>query len=189
MEAFYSMRGLFFLECEHFADLGPARTPAPDPASYHALARYPDAEFQALVDRLAARAGLSRAEFLRRFGRHLFGRLVALFPVFFGGSGSVLDLLADFDRIVHDEVRRLGGLDPPHLECRRLGPDRVEVTYRSRRDLADLAEGLIQGCADHLGEPIELRRAPDPEPGCVRYRIRRVLEAPASLAWSPATEA
>lgn len=163
------MRGLFFLECDRFA--GAAR---PEGAGFRPLESYPDPEFAARVEALAERAGLSRTEFLRRFGRHLFGRLVALFPVFFGGAGSALELLGDFDRIVHDEVRRLGRLDPPRLTCRRLGPDRAEVVYRSRRDLADLAEGLIHGCAAHFGEAITLTRAPGEEPGSVRFSIRRL---------------
>jgi hypothetical protein len=110
---------------------------------------------------------------LRRFGHYLFGRLVALFPVFFEGVASVLDLLGDFERIVHDEVRRFDRrLDPPHLECLRPAPDRVEIVYRSRRDLADLAEGLILGCAAHFDEPVDVTRVPATDAGAVRFAIR-----------------
>jgi hypothetical protein len=179
------MQGLFFSECRRFAgqELGlspDAAAPgegAPAPA-YRPFERYPEAEFLALLDRLGAHAGLPRAEILRRFGRYLFGRLVALFPVFFEGMSSVLDLLGDFERVVHEEVRRLDGrLDPPRLECLRPAPDRAQIVYRSKRGLADLAEGLILGCAAHFGERIAVTRTAGADPGEVRFEIRRAASA------------
>jgi Haem-NO-binding len=177
------MQGLFFSEFHGFAgrELGIAPEPiAAGPgggrpgSAYRPLERYPEAEFASLVERLAEQSHLSRAEVLRRFGRHLFGRLVALFPVFFEGVGSALDLLGDFERLVHDEVRRLDGrLDPPRLECRRSADDRIEIVYRSRRNLADLAEGLILGCAAHFDEPICMTRLAVGDSGVVCFSVRR----------------
>ena len=37
------------------------------------------------------------------------------------------------------------------------------MTYRSARNLPDLAEGLIQGTADHFNERIEVKRERIPE--------------------------
>jgi hypothetical protein len=91
--------------------------------------------------------------------------------------GSLFDLLGDFERIVHDEVRRFDPrLDPPRLACRRTAPGRVEIVYRSRRNLADLAEGLILGCAAHFDETVEVTRVADA--GAVRFEIRSAGAAP-----------
>ena len=178
------MQGIFFSEIRRFAGLALGLPEAEieaagGTAEHRPLERYPEADFFGLVGRLSGRAGLSQDELLRRFGQYLFGRLVALFPVFFEGVGSVLDLLGDFERLVHDEVRRADErLDPPRLECLRPTPDRVEIVYRSRRDLADLAEGLILGCAAHFEEGVVVSRVPGTEPGAVRFAIRYAAGAP-----------
>ena len=46
----------------------------------------------------------------------------------------------------------------PCDECTRLGAGRLEMIYRSRRRLADLAHGLIEGCAAHFGEALVVHR-------------------------------
>ena len=34
----------------------------------------------------------------------------------------------------------------------------MEMTYRSKRPLADLAEGLIRACVEHFGDDVEISR-------------------------------
>lgn len=132
------------------------------------------AALAALLDGLGRPAGLSRPELLRRFGRSLFARLAAAFPVFFTGARSALDFLADFERQVHDELRRLDPqLGPPRIECARPDPDRVELVYRSARGLGDLAHGLIQGCVGYFGEELAIERVDDPATGTIRFAVAR----------------
>jgi hypothetical protein len=106
----------------------------------------------------AGAAGLEPAELERRFGTHLFGRFATLYPVFFVDAGSALSVLAELDGKVHAEVQRLHPeAEFPAFECRRLGPARIELRYRSTRPFAALAEGLIRGCAAYFGERLEVR--------------------------------
>jgi hypothetical protein len=46
------------------------------------------------------------------------------------------------------------------------------MTYRSQRPFADLAQGLIEGCVEHFGEPIDVQRENlDGLPGETRVRF------------------
>jgi hypothetical protein len=121
-------------------------------------------DFEAILAQLRVQTGVPRGALLRRFGRHLFERFTALFPVFPVGADSAIELLADLESKVHRELRALAaGLDPPKLVCVGRGSDWVELRYRSVHRVADLVEGLVMGCADHFGEPLELRREGKPD--------------------------
>lgn len=168
------MRGLILIELLDFA----AREypPALDAPRYEALAAYEDGDFETILARIQLQSGVPRGALLRRFGRHLFARFTALFPVFPAGADSALDLLADLESKVHRELRGLAaGLDPPKLLCAGRGSDWVELRYRSAHRVADLVEGLVMGCADHFGEQLELRR--DGKPDDEIFTVRRLDSA------------
>jgi hypothetical protein len=68
------------------------------------------------------------------------------------------------ERYVHLEVKKLySDAELPSFTCVSPYPGRLEMTYRSARNLPDLAEGLIQGVADHFNERIEVKRERIPE--------------------------
>jgi Haem-NO-binding len=164
------MRGLVLTELLDFA----ARElpVVPDAPRFDPTADYGDAEVEQVLARLAEANGLTRAVLLRRFGRQLFARFAALFPVFPAGADSALDFLASFESVVHDELRALPGkLDPPRVVCVERGPDVVELVYRSPRRMGDLMEGLLVGCAVHFGEDLGIVRSGAPPEE--RFRIER----------------
>ncbi|RIK96277.1 MAG: hypothetical protein DCC71_22535 [Proteobacteria bacterium] len=170
----YGMQDWFFIEARRFA----AEALGLDGAAIERAARSGAAgsdrlaALGAVVDALAAASGLDRATLLRRFGATLFGRLAALFPVFFVGERSALDFLAGFERQVHDELRRLDPrLDPPRIECLRPSADRVELVYRSPRGLGDLAHGLVAGCIAWFGDDLELERREDAATGALHFVV------------------
>jgi DNA-binding transcriptional LysR family regulator len=102
---------------------------------------------------VAAVVGTGEKDLTRRFGTYLFGRFAKLYPVMLANADSALSVLAELDGKVHAEVRRLHpDAEFPSFTSRRLGPDRLELTYRSSRPLAALAEGMIRGCIAHFGE-------------------------------------
>ena len=169
------MKGLLLAEFVQFAE---ARLGAsPPPVAYSPLQTYEYADLVGLVDAAAEHAGMSKREILRSFGVHLFGRFVALYPVFFVEAGSAFDLLGSINTYVHGEVQKLyPDAEFPRFDIERPGPHRLELVYRSKRPLADLAEGLIRGCVAHFGQPILVRREDLDADGCT---TRFVLE-PAS---------
>jgi len=52
------------------------------------------------------------------------------------------------------------------------------MVYRSSRPFADLAEGLILGCAEHFGERIAIAREALPGESGVRFSLERTIAAP-----------
>ncbi len=162
------MKGILFTEFLEFADCEfGAQTTARLVATggraaadrYLPAGQYDHAELLELAEQLAAIGGVTRADLLRRFGRALFAHFVALYPVFLAGAESALAFLADVDTYVHGELLKLyPDAQFPEFECRRLDTRRLEMTYRSERRLADLAQGLIEGCIAHFGEEVAVRR-------------------------------
>jgi hypothetical protein len=163
------MQGLILRELFAFASGSPGEPP---PAGV-------GGDLESWAQRLASARGVSRSELLRDFGTHLFGRLADLAPVFVAGSDSALGFLADVERTVHDELRKLHPqLAPPRLRCVRQSLDEIELIYESARDLADLAEGLIAGCGQFYGEVLDVER--EPSPLGERFRVRRLATQRAS---------
>jgi Haem-NO-binding len=161
------MRGEIFNEFLEFAAesigvdaAGTLVTPAGTAAGgYEAAGRYDLAELLHLVDQLAAARGEPRAQVLRSFGRHLFRYFAALYPTFLDEAGSALGVLAGIETYVHGELRKLyPDADFPRFECAPVAPDGLAMSYHSSRPLADLAEGLIQGCIEHFDDPVRVVR-------------------------------
>jgi hypothetical protein len=162
------VKGFLFTELLEFADRefgGEAitRLRAADgllPADrYHPAGTYDHAELLDLAERLAGPLGMTRADLLRRFGRTLFAHFARLYPAFVADAESVWTFLASIETYVHGELKELHpDAQFPVFECTRLGAGRLRMVYRSRRRLADLAHGLIEGCAAHFGEAITVHR-------------------------------
>jgi len=143
-----------------FVQCAETRYAVPPPAGvYNAVETYDFQELSRLVDAAAGRAEGGRAEVLRSFGVHLFGRFAALYPIFFYDAESALDLLAGINTYVHDEVQKLyPDAQFPHFDVERESADRLALVYHSARPLADLADGLIRGCVAHFGRPVTVER-------------------------------
>jgi hypothetical protein len=171
------MKGIILNEFADFADrIAPAATLDLTAGNGLDRARSGDGGYQPeallhLARHAGDAAGLSTAGVLQRFGIHLFGRFAALYPFFFVDGMSCFEFLAGLNTRVHGEVLKLHpGAEFPHLECAHPAADRLELTYRSERGLADLAEGLLLGCIAYFGEPIALERnVPEVDAGRVAY--------------------
>ena len=125
---------------------------------YTTVGTYDHSEMIQLVGELEKRTGVAAPDLLRTFGEHLFGRFAHNFPAFFKDSAGALEFLASVDEYIHVEVRKLyPDAELPSFVCNAPRPGCLEMTYRSNRPFAILAEGLIQGCIGHFGEPIDVQ--------------------------------
>ncbi|MEZ5091120.1 MAG: heme NO-binding domain-containing protein [Micropruina sp.] len=132
----------------------------PSGGVYTSVGTYDAAEMTALVSRLSELVDVPVPDLLHAFGRWLFDSFLRRYPGFFDGITSTREFLPHVNEYVHLEVRKLyPDAELPDLSC-VVVPDGVEMTYRSARNLPDLAEGLIQGCADHYHESVEVSRTP-----------------------------
>jgi hypothetical protein len=83
--------------------------------------------------------------------------LAERYPVFFAGHASALPFLLTLNDIIHVEVRKLyPGAEVPQFDFETPQPGVLVMRYRSARSLCWLAEGLIEGAAEHFGERVDI---------------------------------
>jgi hypothetical protein len=147
----------------------------PSSGAYTSIGTYDAAEMRALVTRLSEITGIPVSDLLNAFGRHLFNRFTTSFPDFFEGIGSALEFLPRVNDYVHLEVRKLyPDASLPTFSCAFPDPGTLVMTYRSATDLPDLAQGLIEGCAEHFGESLVVtRETPSGDPPVTLFTVRR----------------
>ncbi|GAB4522579.1 MAG: heme NO-binding domain-containing protein [Roseibium sp.] len=180
------MKGIVFTEFFDLVDetFGPAVTEAtivdaglPNEGAYTGVGNYAAAEMQVLVECLSARTGVPVRDLLLSFGRHLLTAFSCNHAKYFDSCGHVFDLVESVEEQIHVDVRKLY----PDAELPSLVPTReddrtISLLYRSRRKMADLAEGLLLGAIDHFGDAVDLGRIDLPEAEgeqCVCFKLRR----------------
>ena len=130
----------------------------PSGGVYTTVGTYDHDEMVSLVEALGKHTGLSTPELLRAFGEYLFGRFESGYPAFFESTNSALEFLSKVDDYIHVEVRKLyPDAELPSFECHSPRSGRLEMTYKSSRPFAALAEGLISGCIAHYGQPVDMK--------------------------------
>jgi hypothetical protein len=136
----------------------------PSGGIYTSVGTYDPKEMVTLVGNLSSLTQTPVSDLLKSFGRYLFKRFVENFPDFFKGITSSIDFLSQVDSYVHLEVRKLyQDAELPTFECTTPEPDLLHMKYESKRNLPDLAEGLILGCIEHFGESLKIARKSLPE--------------------------
>lgn len=147
----------------------------PNGGAYTAVGTYPHAEMGKLVIALSKETGAKVPDLLKTYGRHLFGRFLAGCPQFFAGLTDSFSFLKTIENVVHVEVRKLyPDAELPGFETVAIGPDRLQMIYRSPRCLGDFAEGLMEGCFTHFGERVSLTRTDEAGGRVVRFELRRL---------------
>lgn len=127
--------------------------------AYTSLGNYPDEELIAIVAAISEQTGLSTDDVLRHVGLHGFEHLVGRRPELMDGIQDLGTLLHHLEHVIHPEVQKL---DPdaelPSFQVTDDGPGTWHLTYRSRRHLCALAEGLIQGAALRFDTPVRVEQ-------------------------------
>jgi len=148
----------------------------PSGGAYTAVGTYGHQEMVALVIALSHVTGVGVPALVRTFGKHLFGRFVQAFPAFFQGPRSTFEFLPHVDDHIHVEVLKLyPDAQLPRFETWCDGLERMIMVYHSECGLHDLAEGLIEGCAAHFGEHLQIAKE-DLSGGqgtCVRFTLTK----------------
>src|SRR5438552_2482238 len=118
----------------------------PSALPYVRLGQYPDEELEAIIA-VAARETETPVETLvEEFGFAIAPDLITMYPRLIKPEWRTLDLLANTEETIHQIVRqRQPGMRPALLQCERLSPQEVRITYTSSRRLCALALGIIRG--------------------------------------------
>jgi len=131
----------------------------PSGGSYTSVGVYDHQEMGQLVAALSQQTGYTHSQLLHAFGKYLFQRFTQGYQTFFHGVPDAFGLLSGIENHIHVEVRKLyPDAELPSFEVARPDAKTMILHYRSERGLADLAEGLIEGCIAHYAQPISLRR-------------------------------
>lgn len=128
--------------------------------SYAATGAYDHGEILRMAGQLSELTGIPVGDLVRGFGKHLFERLtdrlsrsLSIRPT------NLFDLLEAVDGTIHADVRKIyPDADLPRFETSRPADGVLRLAYRSARPFADLAEGLIEGAAEHFGVPVQITR-------------------------------
>lgn len=129
----------------------------PNAGAYTSVGTYDHSELVRLVQKLSQATQVEVGVLIKVFGEYLFGRLVAGHPGFLEGMDSAEQMLRSVHGIIHIEVKKLyPKAELPSFTYDTHADGRLIMVYSSTRGFADLAEGLILGCAAHFKESAEI---------------------------------
>lgn len=160
-----SMHGLLFCQLERFVVarhgrptwtvlLGRAGLPG---QRYRPDAVYDDGEMHQLVNAAAALLDQPAEDIQEAFGVFLAPQLLQLHTDLIQPQWRTLDLLLHTETLIHGAVRqRDPRAEPPRLEILQTGPQRLQLNYRSPRNLSATARGIIHGLAAHYGDGVQI---------------------------------
>ena len=159
------MHGLLFCQLERFVVarhgrptwtvlLGRAGLPG---QRYRPDAVYDDGEMHQLVNAAAALLDQPAEDIQEAFGVFLAPQLLQLHTDLIQPQWRTLDLLLHTETLIHGAVRqRDPRAEPPRLEILQTGPQRLQLNYRSPRNLSATARGIIHGLAAHYGDGVQI---------------------------------
>lgn len=149
----------------------------PSGGIYTAVGTYPHAELGRLVIELGKKTGHKVPDLLKAYGRHLFGRFLAGYPIFFDNVKDSFGFLQTIEQLVHVEVRKLyPDAELPSFETTEVSPNRLQMIYRSPRCLGDFAQGLMEGCFAHFKEEVAVARTDEAGGKVVRFDLTRTTK-------------
>lgn len=142
--------------------------------AYTSVGVYDHREMFELVGQLSRETGVSEGDLLTVFGRHTFGRFLDRFPELFEGVDSAVEFLRSIEDYIHVEVKKLyPDAELPTFTYEPSEPGSLVMVYQSPRCLADFAKGLIAGCVDHFGSPMDVDMTPlADDHSVVRFIVR-----------------
>lgn len=125
-----------------------------------AVKTYPDEWMYKLVGVACGRLDLDARTALRAFGRYALHKLVRQYPVFLEGHSHPKSFLASVNDVIHVEVHKLmPDAQTATILCTDMGGEDMHMTYQSERGLCALAEGLLEGTAEHFGYGVSFEHA------------------------------
>jgi len=126
---------------------------------YTGVGTYCFREMVSLINVLSKISGTPPTDLQKTFGVYLFKQLALKYPLFLEGKKDLFSFLAAIENTIHVEVKKLyPEAELPSFEYAHPADNVLEMTYRSQRPFADLAEGLLRGAIVHFGEGVELSR-------------------------------
>lgn len=116
---------------------------------YTAGGNYPDQDLIKLIVTYSEIRGESVAHLIHHTGRRLLDQFSDSYGVFFDGHKSFFSFLESVEGVIHVEVKKLyPDVELPNFEYERVSAQQLNMHYRSKRKLCDLALGLVTRAAE-----------------------------------------
>ena len=128
---------------------------------YTATALYPDEELMLLVQTISTRNNISINDLVFAFGEFMFPQFYERYPALIDQADDLHSFLSTVHDVIHVEVKKLyPDAETPDFSHAQTDPKTLHLEYRSKRQLCQLAEGLISGAAKHFDTQYTLKHAP-----------------------------
>lgn len=135
---------------------------------YTSVGTYSHGEIVSLLTNLSEEVSVEAEILLKAFGKYLFDAFLSSYPHFFSQVDNVVDFLKSIDDHIHVEVLKLyPDATLPTFNCITKEDGSLEMTYKSERRMAALAEGLIEKSIAHYQESYQVRSIKVNEDGSV----------------------
>jgi hypothetical protein len=125
-----------------------------EPKLYLPVSHYPDEEFHALVDAIAALSGHDESTVLENFGAFLTPDLLDTFKAHVRDDWDALDLLANLETVYEQIERQNDENALPNVHSDRVVSDMVVLTYQSDRDLCPMGRGVVEALGEQYDQAL-----------------------------------
>lgn len=101
--------------------------------------------------------GLPAFNILRRLGREAIPSRITRYPAYFSSHTTTRPFVLSVNNIIHSDIRKVySEVDVPTLSFREERDGSLPMTYCSARRHCVLAQGFVEGTADHFGESLRI---------------------------------
>jgi hypothetical protein len=124
---------------------------------YTSGVNYEDSEIVSLATSLCEKLGIPLVDGLKLFGKYLFGFLLNRGPIELASYPNTQALLENLETVVHKDVKRIHpDAYTPFFVYTPINENEGELSYSSKRKLCFVAEGLLEGAAEHYGQSVQM---------------------------------
>ena len=143
---------------------------------YTSVGTYDHQDLVKLIISLSKLTGVSAEELQRIYGKSVFNTLYNSLPGLEGKADSTFSFIKSVEEYIHIEVKKLyPSANPPTFNFISASKTQLVMDYLSARCMSHVCLGLIQGCADHFSESIDIQMdSINTEQSQVRFTITKL---------------
>ncbi|MGF1690751.1 heme NO-binding domain-containing protein [Photobacterium kagoshimensis] len=147
-----------------------------DEGCYTAVGSYDHKDLVKLILTLSKITDVPATELQEVYGKAVFTQLLASLPIPINDTTSTFDFIRKVEEHIHIEVKKLyPDATPPRFDFISEADSIMTMDYHSARCMSHVCLGLIQGCADHFNQKIQVEmKAIKPDQSHVRFHIQLV---------------
>ena len=129
--------------------------------SYTSVGTYPHSEMVSLVTQLSTLTQIPVAKLLEEYGKYAFKIFAEAYKNMFEGHTNTFSFLSSIENHIHVEVLKLyPEAELPAIPVTEIDKNKMVMTYKSTRKMADFAKGLIKGSLLHFNEKATIELYP-----------------------------